>query len=95
LAIDHGAAHVCTASPFLRQVEPEVALDVIERDGDQQVVDVVAAEVRVAVGGDDLEDAVVQLEDRDVERAAAEIVNRDGAVSSCRDRRRAQRLSAR
>ena len=55
-------------------------LNVVERDGDQQVVDVVAAEVRVAVGGDDFEDSVVQLQDRDIEGAAAEIVNRDDAV---------------
>ena len=34
----------------------------------------------VAVGGDDFEDAVVQLEDRNVEGAAAEVVNRDDAV---------------
>ena len=51
-----------------------------KRDRDQQVVDVVAAEVRVAVGGDDFEDAVVQLENRNVEGAAAEVVDRDDAV---------------
>ena len=36
--------------------------------------------MRVAVGGDDFEDAVVQLEDRDVEGAAAEVVDGDDAV---------------
>ena len=46
----------------------------------QQVVDVVAAQMRVAAGGDDFEDAFVQLEDRDVERAAAEVVDGDDAV---------------
>ena len=45
---------------------------------DQQIVDVVAAEMSVAVGRDDLEDAFVQLEDRNVEGAAAQIVNRNG-----------------
>ena len=40
-------------------------------------VDVVAAEPRVAVGREHLEDARVQLEDGNVERAAAEIVDRD------------------
>ena len=57
-----------------------IAGDVVEGDGDQQVVDVVAAEVGVAVGGDDLEDALVQLEDGDVEGAAAEVVDGDEAV---------------
>ena len=47
---------------------------------DQQIVDVVAAEVRVAVGGDDFEDAVVQLENGNVERAAAQVVHGDDAV---------------
>ena len=45
----------------------------------QTVVDVVAAQVRVAVGGQHLEDAVLQFEDRDVERAAAQIVDGDDA----------------
>src|ERR1019366_2642522 len=54
--------------------------NVIKRDGDEQIVDVVAAEMRIAVGGDDLEDPVMQFEDRDVERAAAQVVNRDDAV---------------
>ena len=36
--------------------------------------------MRVAVGGNDLENAIVQLENRDVERAAAQIVNRNDAV---------------
>src|SRR5258708_1563053 len=36
--------------------------------------------MRIAVGGDNFEDAVVQLEDRNIESAAAEIVNGDDAV---------------
>ncbi len=40
-------------------------------------VDVVAAEAGVAVGGEDLEDALVELEDGDVEGAAAEIEDGD------------------
>ena len=46
----------------------------------QDVVDVVAAQVGVAVGGLDLDDAVADLEDRDVERAAAEVEDRDRLV---------------
>jgi len=44
------------------EVELHVSGDVVEGDGDEQVGRCRAAEVRVAVGGDDLEDAVVQLE---------------------------------
>ena len=44
------------------------------------IVEVDAAEERVAAGGDDLEDAVLDVDDRDVERAAAEVVHRDALV---------------
>ena len=36
--------------------------------------------MRVAVGREDLEDAVFDFEDGDVERAAAKVVDRDGAA---------------
>ena len=64
----------------LAQVESEIAANVVDCDGDQQIVDVVSAEVRVAVGGDYFENSVVQLENRNVERAAAQIVDCDDAV---------------
>jgi hypothetical protein len=63
-------------------VDTEVTANVVERDGEQEVVDVVAAEVGVAAGGDDLEDAVVELEDGDIEGAAAEVVDGDDAVDA-------------
>jgi len=46
----------------------------------QPLVQVVAAQPGVAVRGQDLEDAAVQLQDGDVERTAAEVVDRDDAV---------------
>ncbi len=50
----------------------------------QQIVDVVAAEVRVTVGGKNLEDIALgrgdQLEDGNVERPAAKVVNGDFAA---------------
>ena len=44
------------------------------------LVDVVAAKVGVAVGRDDLDDPLADLEHRDVEGAAAEVVDRDELV---------------
>ena len=61
----------------LRQVDALVLLELGEQPVDDALVEVVAAEVRVAVRGLDLEDAVAELEDRDVERAAAEVVDGD------------------
>ena len=69
----------CTASLFAGDVLAPFGLDVFERDPEQQIVDIVAAQVRVAIGGEHFEDAVVQPENRDVERAAAQIVHRDDA----------------
>jgi hypothetical protein len=47
----------------------------------QALVKIVAAQARVAIGAEHLEDALVQFQDREVERAAAEVVNGDlGAV---------------
>ncbi len=44
---------------------------------DHAVVEVVAAEVGVAAGREHLEHVLADLEDRDVEGAAAEVVDRD------------------
>src|SRR5438309_1246492 len=72
---------------FLRQfaVRREVDLIVLQNEfvdeSLQQIVDVIAAEVRVAVGGKDLEDIAIgrgnQFQNGNVERAAAKIVHGD------------------
>ena len=54
-------------------------LQIFERDAQQAVVDVVAAQMRIAIGGEHFEDAFLQLEDRDVEGATAQIVDGDDA----------------
>ncbi len=78
--VDYGLTERLDHFGLRADVDAEVAADVVDRDGDEEVVDVIAAEVGVAAGGDDLEDALVQLEDGDVEGAAAEVVDGDDAV---------------
>ena len=77
---DYGLANGLHGFAISAEIEAEIAESVIEGDGDQQIVDVVAAEMRVAIGGDDFEDSIVQLEDGDVEGTAAEVVDGNDAV---------------
>ena len=53
--------------------------DVLE----EQLVEVVAAELGVAVAGEDFDDAFLGLDDGDVEGAAAEIVDEDAVQLGC------------
>ena len=65
----------------LGQVDALVLLELGQQPVDDPLVEVVAAEVGVAVGRLDLEDALAQLEDRDVEGAAAQVVDGDLLVA--------------
>src|SRR5690606_23530924 len=64
----------------LGEVDPLVLLELLDQPVDDLLVEVIAAQVRVAVRRLDLKDAIAQLEDRDVERAAAQVVDRDDLV---------------
>jgi hypothetical protein len=59
---------------------PLLLLELLGDPVHHALVEVVTAEMRVAVGGLHLEDALADLEDRDVEGAAAEVVDRDRLV---------------
>ena len=62
---------------LLREIDAAVLLEFGDDPIHERVVPVVAAEVRVAVGRLHFEDAVADLEHRDIEGAAAEVVDRD------------------
>ena len=65
-----------------REVDALVLLELRDHPVDDRLVEVVAAEVVVAVRGLDLEDALAELEDRHVERAAAEVEDEDRLVGA-------------
>src|SRR5207237_582042 len=69
-----------------------VALEAVDQPVHDPLVEVFAAEVRVAGGREHFEQAVLELEDGDVERAAAEVVDGDElvllVVQAVRQRRR-------
>ena len=65
---------------ILRQIDALGLLELGHDPLDDPVIEVVAAQMRVAVGGLHLHHALAHLEDRDVERAAAEVVHGDRLV---------------
>ena len=62
---------------ILAQVDLVLGLERLGHVVDQHVVEVVAAQVGIAVGRLHFEDAVAQLEDRNIERTAAEVIHGD------------------
>ncbi len=61
----------------LTQVDLMLGLESLGHVVDQHVIEVVAAEMRIAVGRLDLEYAVAEFQNRDIERTAAEVVYGD------------------
>src|SRR5579875_1047136 len=66
--------------PVVAQVDALLLLELVGEIVDDALVEILAAEEGVAVGRFHLEDAVADLEHRDVEGAAAQVVDRDGAA---------------
>ena len=78
------------------QVDVVFLLELGSEVVDDALVEVVAAQTGVAVGGQHLEHAVADLQQAHVERAAAEVVNQNlVGIVPCQGRRPARRPSAR
>ena len=78
------------------QVDALILLEFFGKVIDQAHVEILAAKEGVAIGGFHLEHAIADFEDRDVEGAAAQIIDGNRlAAFACRGRRRALLRSAR
>ncbi len=62
------------------QVDSLVLFEFVDDPADEHFVDVVAAEMRVAVGRFHFDNAFADLKDRDIESTAAEVENGDSLV---------------
>ena len=60
---------------ILTQVDTVLGLECLGHVVDQHVVEVIATEVSISVGRLNLEDTVAQLQNRDIERTAAQVVH--------------------
>ena len=80
LAFSAASFRRCSAIWSFERSMPFSFLNSADDPVDDALVDVVAAQVRVAVGGFHLDHAFAHFQDRDIERAAAEIVDGDGLV---------------
>ena len=61
--------------PILPKIDALILLELIDQPVHDALVEVVAAEIGVAVGRLDLEDAVADLKDGDVERTATQVID--------------------
>src|ERR1700730_10050972 len=61
-------------------VESKIPANIVERDCNQQIIDVVSAQVCIAIGGNHFKNAIVELQNRNVERATAQVVDGNDAV---------------
>ena len=96
LAFSAASFRRCKRQLVVAQIDAVLFLELVGEIIDDAHVEVFAAEEGVAVGRLHLEHAVADLEDGNVERAAAEVVDGDGlCLPSCRARRRARPRSAR
>ena len=77
LRLLRGLLQALQRHPVLREVDALFLFELADDPVDDSLIEVVAAEVRVAVGRLHFDDAFADLEDRDVERAAAEVVDGD------------------
>ena len=65
---------------ILGDIHAGFLLELLHQPVDNPLIEVVAAQVRIAVGGFHLHNSIAYFQNRNIEGAAAEIVDRDGFV---------------
>ena len=77
LGIFGGFLQALQSHPVCRKVDAVHVFEILDQIFDDALVEIFAAQERVAVGGADFDDAVADFEDRDIEGTAAKVINRD------------------
>ena len=72
-----GLLQTLQGHPVLTEIDALLLLELIGQVVDDRLIEVVATEVGVTIGGLDLEDALRQIQHRDVVGAAAQVIDRD------------------
>ena len=62
------------------QIDALVLLELVSNPVDDALIEIIAAEVRIAIGRFHFENAIAQFEDRDIEGAATQVEHRDQLV---------------
>ena len=88
-----GFLQTLQCKPVLTKVDSSLGLELGDHPIDDPLIEILTAEEAVAAGGEHLEHAVIHLQDRDIERASAEVEDRDflgfsTSQSICEGRRR-------
>ena len=72
-----GFLETLQSHPVLAQIDAVFVLELVDQPVDYALIEIVAAKVRVAVRRLHFKHAIAQFQDRNIERTAAQIVNRD------------------
>ena len=77
-----GGSKTADSTRVAGQVLLVLALELLDEEGDEAVVEVLASKVGVTGGGLDLEDALLDGEERDIEGSSSEVEDEDVALAS-------------
>ena len=80
LGLDHGFTQGLNGFSVTAKIEIQITGNVVQGNGEQEVVNVIAAQMGVAISGQHFENALVQLENGNIKGTAAQIIDGHNAI---------------